>query len=1466
MTQIINPRKVALAVISKPLSVLLLENNKYIEGQLILATDEFGKTGIKKGDWDWENADISTATAFTDLPWIVPPSASGVSGTNAFKIRNTDPQYVPTGDNLVITDPRLVGAADPLVSTTQLGVEFRDSSLEIDAVNGILTILNFNDLQDGEHISVVVPAVVKTSGSVDDFLARLIKLETIAAAAIGGALVFWPHALGDIPAGYRENVAMRGKLALGHDPDDADFSAIGIPIGNKMHTNTLEEMVPHTHGITIGSRDLANYADNGPDLTHDPVADNRAFTTDSAGGYLPAGLLVKVATNQVLADRATQSRYFLAIPEGPTPYFPAYVADSLKCKALFMRTGSTAPGLYRYDCGTSSWVIIGDAIPPLTFENGLTKLLDTVRSGGQLKRATITDLNNFNLQWHDFTDGYSSIYQLSRFQILFEPQLGNNMGQFIVNPSNVNSLVSDFGTGLSNQINLSPSGIAIKNDIPNTWMYYTSDAYRANGQLNSLAIPDWGSVIQRQDSLRRKDSLRNDSVILAKFVPYHNPIDTVNLGNKSISAGNNLIYTKMASDGFSVNQDTGGPLRSFSNLSPTALSFHGQFPGVPLDAAVAMSNAGSLEFQATPGSYYDFAESVPVILNGDLDARAGATVSNAPTVPHGVLRLEDVGGSIPSSGFAIRDTALNRNKNLYDIADPIVARNNLAVYSKVQSDALYRPITYVPAFADLTSKPTTLSGYGITDAGTLAQQNTNTTNIAANTTAIAGKNLQNVTDVGHTTTNALVTTNHAIQGDTTKLGYVVGEGSSLMNPLFNLPNTPITAGGVTLDTDIFLYKIARAQGYVYSNYAKGSRATQRLSVGDSSHYDQIGRIPNPPTPNSILLIDCFVNDALKPTYDTASYHSMYKYYIVQAKSQGWNRIASINPSYWNTTALGQADPVTRHTMYNTATTAIATETGTLFYDGWAAMRSGAATYVYSDSLHMTAAGHTFAATGIGAFIASNFGTGGGYANVKNTTVGNQFVSGNQSVGGDNTVTGYSYLNDANVRGLFTFQNGTSLSTFRALNPSSGSSSIMLGGNTNPGDLTIYLNTNKSGGLVGPTYAAIPSPYFNALAFNIIDYSATSTVNLLEYGRGSSVLYGATQHDWYTSPTATSLSGTLAMRLFASGNLGLGSPSTDPGAKLKIGGTNTTGTLGSSISEAANMTPTANNQVLIQNDFSGGFLNGTGALTATITTSATSIGDGTYDNLASTAITGLGSGQTWKVTVSGGVVTAIVPATAATGGIGYANGNTFSVNTITGALFTIASLGYTGDVLTQARFGAGVNSFVATTVVNPPGNGGLWYDVSGDFKVRIAGVTTNLSRPTILGTVTGGAVPASLLTGALAAAQTATTQSAGTNNTTIATTAFTADIVNTATDANYTISSSTQLIKLPVITASRTVTLPTAASYTGRLIRIWNQNTSGTFLWTFASTVKNNDSTTATAIANQTWVVLESDGTNWNWIH
>lgn len=89
-----------------------------------------------------------------------------------------------------------------------------------------------------------------------------------------------------------------------------------------------------------------------------------------------------------------------------------------------------------------------------------------------------------------------------------------------------------------------------------------------------------------------------------------------------------------------------------------------------------------------------------------------------------------------------------------------------------------------------------------------------------------------------------------------------------------------------------------------------------------------------------------------------------------------------------------------------------------------------------------------------------------------------------------------------------------------------------------------------------------------------------------------------------------------------------------------------------------------------------------------------------------------------------------------------------------------------------------------------------------------------------------------------------------------------DVIKTATDAAYTIPSAGLLVKLPVITAARVVTLPAAANYVGGTVKIWNQNTA-TFHWTFSGIAKDATNTTITTLTNQAWYILVSDGTNWN---
>lgn len=64
-------------------------------------------------------------------------------------------------------------------------------------------------------------------------------------------------------------------------------------------------------------------------------------------------------TNQatVLVNKAVSERFFLGIPTGPTPVFPAYVPDSLKKKAVYMVDGTSvlSRGIYIYNTTTSLW-------------------------------------------------------------------------------------------------------------------------------------------------------------------------------------------------------------------------------------------------------------------------------------------------------------------------------------------------------------------------------------------------------------------------------------------------------------------------------------------------------------------------------------------------------------------------------------------------------------------------------------------------------------------------------------------------------------------------------------------------------------------------------------------------------------------------------------------------------------------------------------------------------------------------------------------------------------------------------------------------------------------------------------------------------------------------------------------------------------------------------------------------------
>lgn len=128
----------------------------------------------------------------------------------------------------------------------------------------------------------------------------------------------------------------------------------------------------------------------------------------------------RTTTNQVLADRATWSRYFMALPKGAAPNFPSYVPDSLKCGALFYRTTDTC--LYQYNCIANKWVKFGSLAKNNAYADSLKNQLlngnnkytgtdtttgNNVHTGTEKFSGPLTAFNAISLNADTAYSGYS---------------------------------------------------------------------------------------------------------------------------------------------------------------------------------------------------------------------------------------------------------------------------------------------------------------------------------------------------------------------------------------------------------------------------------------------------------------------------------------------------------------------------------------------------------------------------------------------------------------------------------------------------------------------------------------------------------------------------------------------------------------------------------------------------------------------------------------------------------------------------------------------------------------------------------------------------------------------------------------------------------------------------------------------------------------------------------------------------
>lgn len=133
------------------------------------------------------------------------------------------------------------------------------------------------------------------SQQVFDALAERVELlELQTAPIINGGVVFpWRKPVNEIPAGWKECTDFRGKVIVGQDPNDSDFSVIGETIGAKKHKLTNDEL-PKLTG-TFNTTNLNTQTSTGI------VSDVSAVTAQMSGssvGMVHRGMKVAIGNDQ----------------------------------------------------------------------------------------------------------------------------------------------------------------------------------------------------------------------------------------------------------------------------------------------------------------------------------------------------------------------------------------------------------------------------------------------------------------------------------------------------------------------------------------------------------------------------------------------------------------------------------------------------------------------------------------------------------------------------------------------------------------------------------------------------------------------------------------------------------------------------------------------------------------------------------------------------------------------------------------------------------------------------------------------------------------------------------------------------------------------------------------------------------------------------------------------------------------
>jgi hypothetical protein len=157
------------------------------------------------------------------------------------------------------------------------------------------------------------------------------------------------------------------------------------------------------------------------------------------------------------------------------------------------------------------------------------------------------------------------------------------------------------------------------------------------------------------------------------------------------------------------------------------------------------------EFNNDIGFITDYTETDPFFTNWDKDYSDLINTPTIPTVPENVSDFTNDAGYLTEFNETDPLWVLSPS---YNITNSDITNWNTA-YGWGDHSGLYRPVSWVPAWTNITGKPTTIAGYGITDAYTKSNMQTSGgaqlhfNNITNKPTTLAGYGITNAMSTSH---------------------------------------------------------------------------------------------------------------------------------------------------------------------------------------------------------------------------------------------------------------------------------------------------------------------------------------------------------------------------------------------------------------------------------------------------------------------------------------------------------------------------------------------------------------------------------------------------------------------------------------------------------------------------------------------------------------------------------------------